>query len=84
MHATGKTVDYFIGFQDGTIGKAKFYFESNKKIHVIMEEFTVVDYIDHIMKVQPTNRNILAPVTENKQKFLFMKVGLHQYIVSLQ
>lgn len=77
-----KSIDYFMGLQDDLVGKAKFYFESNKTIYVVMEEFTVVDHFDHIMKIQPTRRNILAPVTTIKQKYLFMKVGLHQYIVS--
>lgn len=78
-----KSVDYFIGLQNDMIGKVKFYFESNSKIYVVLEEFEIVDYIDHILKVEPTRRNILTPANEIEQKYLYMKVGFHQYICSV-
>lgn len=76
------TVDYFVEAND-MIGKAKFYFESNSKMYAIIEEFEVVDNIYHILEVQPTHRNILVPVIEIKQKYIYLKVGLHEYIASV-
>lgn len=65
------------------IGKSKFYFESNGTIYVVLEEFEVVDYVDHIIRVEPTRRNILAPINEIEQKYMYVKVGMHQYICSV-
>ncbi len=78
-----KSIDYFVGLQNDMIGKAKFYFESKDKIYVVIEEFEITDYIDHILRVQPTRRNILAPANEIEQKYLYMKIGLLQYICSV-
>ncbi|XP_037025608.1 uncharacterized protein LOC119066987 [Bradysia coprophila] len=78
-----KTIDYFIGLKDGvSIGMVKFYFELNHKMCVLIEQFEVVDYIYHIEKVIKSNKLILAPVENIAKKFIFMKVGLNQYIVT--
>lgn len=45
-----------------------------------MEQFEVVDYMDHIWKVQTTSKCIMAPVAEINIKFLYMKVGLNEYV----
>lgn len=75
-----KSVDYFIGLHNGLIGKAKFYLEYAGKTCVVLEEFKIIDSIDHIWKVEPTRRNLLASITDIKQKYLYMNVGPHQYI----
>lgn len=78
-----KSVDFVIGLQNDMIGKAKFYFEFNEELFVVMEEFGVLDYIEHITKIQPTRRNILAPIKEIKHKYIYLKVGLNEYISSV-
>lgn len=75
-----KTIDYFLGLDNGMIGKAKFYFESNGKTYVLIEEFDIVEDIDHISKVQPTSRNILAKIDKIQQKYIYLKVGIKQFI----
>lgn len=77
-----KSVDYFVELNSDMIGKVKFYLEYRKKTYAIIEEFEVIDYIYHILEVQPTHRNILVTVDDIKQKYMYLKVGLHQYIVS--
>lgn len=77
-----KSVDYFVGLENGMNGKAKFYFESNGETYAVIEEFDIVDYIDHLWKVQPTSRNILAKIDKIKQKYIYLKVGINQYITS--
>lgn len=64
------------------IGKAKFYFESNGKTFVVMEEFDITDQIDHFSRVQPASRNIMAQVDRIQQKYIFLKVGIKQFITS--
>lgn len=78
-----KSVDYFIGLNDETtIGKAKFYFDYKSKIYVVIEEFEVIDTIYHIAKVRKTTKIIMAPIENIDKKYIFMNVGINQYIVS--
>lgn len=76
-----KSIDYFIGLQNGTIGTAKYYFSHAGRICVMLQAFDIIDQIDHIDKVLKTTRLIIAPVVEIEKKYLYMKVGLHNYIV---
>ncbi|XP_037049622.1 uncharacterized protein LOC119083916 [Bradysia coprophila] len=76
-----RSVDYFVEATNDIVGKVRFYFESNSKVYAVIEEFEVIDNIAHILKVQPTNRNILVSVNQIEQKFIYMKVGFHEYIV---
>lgn len=78
-----KSVDYFIGLQDEMIGKAMFYYESDGQNYVVLEEFEIIERFDHIFKVASTKRNILASINDIKQKYIYMAVGLHQYISSV-
>lgn len=75
-----KSADYFIGLENGMIGKAKFYFESNDKMFVVMEEFEMVDTIDHISRIEATRRNILAQINMIQEKYVYLKVGMKQFI----
>lgn len=75
-----RSVDYFISLNDGTIGMARFYFEFDSKIYALIEQFEVIEKIYH--KVLKTGENILASIENIDKKFIFMKVGLNQYIVS--
>lgn len=76
-----RSIDYFIGLDSGQLGTAKYYFEANGCIYVMMTQFAVIDNIYHILKVRPTNRLIVAPVNEIIKKYLFMKIGLNSYVV---
>lgn len=77
-----KSIDYFIGLENGMIGKAKFYFQSNDKTFVVIEEFDIIEQIDHFSKVQSASRNIMAQVDKIEQKYIFLKVGMKQFITS--
>lgn len=75
-----KSTDYFVGLDNGMIGKAKFYFESNNKTFVVIEEFEIIEEIDHFSRVQPVSRNIMAQVHEIQKKYMFLNVGIKQFI----
>lgn len=77
-----KSIDYFIGLENSLIGKAKFYFESNGNTFVVIEEFDIIDQIDHFTRVQPASRYIMAQVDKIQQKYIFLKVGIKQFITS--
>lgn len=75
-----KSIDYFIGLKNDLMGMAKFYIILDGKIYVVLEEYDVVDSIHHILKVQPGNQNILAPIEDIQMKYIYMKVGFYQYV----
>lgn len=76
-----RSIDYFIQLKDGTIGTAKYYFCYNDKICVMLTQYKIIDTIDHIHTVLTTNRLIISPIDEIEKKYLFMKVGVNNYIV---
>lgn len=77
-----KSIDYFLGLNNGKIGKARFYFESNGVTYVLIEEFDVLEDIGHISTVQSKFRNILASIDKIERKYIFLKVGMKQFITS--
>lgn len=77
-----KSIDYFIGLKDGTIGMARFYFSRNNEICVMIEKFEEIDCIHHIVKVKKTKKMIIAPIDQIDQKYIYMKVGINHYIAS--
>lgn len=82
MYTRPKTsIDYFIGLDSGHFGTAKYYFEANGQIYVMMNQFKMVDNIYHILKVEPTKRLIVAHIDEICKKYVFMNIGLNSYIV---
>lgn len=76
-----RSIDYFIQLKDGTIGTAKYYFWHNDEICVMLTQYQIIDTIHHIHTVLTTNRLIISPIDEIEKKFLFMKVGVNNYIV---
>lgn len=78
-----KSIDYFIGLVDGiTVGMAKYYFTLNDKMYVLIDQYEIVDNIYHIDKVVKMNKLALAPIDNIVKKFIFMQVGINQYIVT--
>lgn len=76
-----RTINYFIGLRDGTtIGMARLYFQHENKSYVLIEEFMVIENINHISKVCKTDKKILAPIEHINKKFIFMEVGLNKFI----
>lgn len=76
-----RSIDYFIGMKCGIIGTAKYYFSYNDRICIMLEEYIIVESINHIHKVISTKRMILANFDEIEKKYIFMNVGLNKYIV---
>ena len=58
------------------------YFEYEQQIYVVVKEFESIGNINHILKVEKTNRIIMAPVNDIIVKYLYMKIGLFEYIAS--
>lgn len=75
-----RSIDYFIGLKSGIIGTAKYYYLYNGRICVMIEEYEIIESINHIDKVLSTKRMILANVDEIEKKYLLLTVGLNKYI----
>lgn len=78
-----KTIDYFIGLKSGTIGIAKYYLYHNKIKYVVLEEYEVLEYIGHILDVEPTTMYVYAPVDSINKKYTYMNVNKKEYIVCM-
>lgn len=77
-----KSIDYFVGLKNDFIGMVKFYIELDGQIYAVIDAFDTVDLIHHISKVQLTNQKIMTPIDDIQMKYIYMKVGLHQYITT--
>lgn len=77
-----RSIDYVIGLNDGTIGKAKYYFEYKNEKCVMLEEYEIIEEIYHIQKVLNKKRLVIARIEEIEKKFIFMSVGLNNYITT--
>lgn len=75
-----RSIDYFIGLKNGVMGTAKYYFTYMDKVCVMLLEYEAIDTVNHINKVLPKNRLILASIDEIEKKYLFMKVGFDFYV----
>lgn len=60
----------------------KFYIEYNDQIYVVLEQFEVIDNLNHISKVQSKNQNIMTLISNVELKYVYMKVGVNQYVSS--
>lgn len=76
-----RSIDYFIGLTNGKIGKAKYFFNYKNKNCVMLEEFEIIENIDHINKVLNIKQQIIARIEEIEKKYIYMNVGLNNYIV---
>lgn len=76
-----RSIDYFIGLVNGTIGAAKYYFDWNGKAFVMLSEYRVIEKIYHISKVKEIGRVVMANILEIEKKFIFMTVGLNDFVV---
>lgn len=59
-----RSIDYFIELKNGAVGMAKYYFPYQGNVCVMMDEFEIIDNVDHIYKVTSANRLIIAPIDE--------------------
>lgn len=76
-----RSIDYFIGLVNGTIGTAKYYFDCNETTYVMLSEYRVIANIYHISKVKEIGRVVMAPINEIEKKYIFMTVGSNVYVV---
>lgn len=74
------SVDYFIGLDNGIIGTAKYYICNNNIKYVVMDEYEVMEEIDHISDVEPTSIHLIAPVQSIVSKYIYMKINKKEYV----
>lgn len=70
------TIDYFIGLNNGIIGTVKYYISHNNIKYVVLNEYEVMEEIDHILDVEPTTVHIYAPVEFIESKYIYFKLRI--------
>lgn len=75
-----RSIDYFIGLKDDSFGMAKFYFIYDQTTYVLIKEYESIGNINHILKVDKTDRILMAPIDNIVKKYLYMKIGFNEYI----
>lgn len=78
-----KSVDYFVAFGNGKIGKILFYFFKEKKPYAMINEFLETGKIGHLQEIQNTNEMVVVPVDDIEKKYVHMKVQTRQYVTFL-
>lgn len=82
-----KSIDYFIGLNNGTIGIAKYYIKFDDVQYAIINKFEErkekIEIADHILDVEPTKVIMYAPIKSIVTKFIYMKLQGKHYITTL-
>lgn len=70
-----KSIDYCIQMCSGEIGCAIWYIQFEGKIHVLLEEYTIIEHVQHLMKIEKTGRLKVHLCEQIDCKLLFMTFG---------
>lgn len=71
-HPVINTIDYFVLFENNTIGKAVYYFEYKNKIYLLGELYTVVDSRSHIKQIKSSGCFKIKLVETIKDKLIYV------------
>jgi hypothetical protein len=76
-----KTIDYFIGINDGeTIGIVKYYLNVDGVFYCMLDVHNITNCINQFKQVEPLGCLILVRVNKIASKFLYIKVDSKCYI----
>lgn len=76
-----KTIDYFVGCKDGTIGIAKYYLNIDGIYYCFMNSFEIVSSIHQFDQVAATGNCILIPVQQITEKYVYVSLNWKHFIV---
>lgn len=74
MYKETKSIDYFVEFENELYGKIRYYVMSKNMIYAMLEVFTTEKNIDHLSEVVATGSLSLVPVSEIRQKLIYMSM----------
>lgn len=80
MYKKIRTIDYFVRLQNGDIGTIKYYAYIKGQKCAFIEEYEILETIDHIFEVEPSGIDLYAPVDLITDKYLYMYVEKRHYI----
>lgn len=71
-----KSVDYFVQFNDGSVGMVLFYFILGEIVHVLFEKFEICaeDNSNHIQKIKPSSTLEVRNIADIKKKLLYIEI----------
>lgn len=67
------TIDYFVGLQNGILGQIKYYLYMDGNKFALIQQFTKVAEVNHILAVQPNNVNLLVKVEAIQKKYIYFQ-----------
>lgn len=82
MYKKIKTIDYFVRLQTGDIGTVKYYANRQNQKYVFLQEYEILENIDHIFEVETTGIQICSSVDQIIGKYLYMFINQKHYITA--
>lgn len=73
-----KSIDYFVIFNDNSIGKTIYYFVFEKKMYLLVEVYTVCGAKIHLNEIETTQSFVIQQADQIKDKLIYIsyKIGI--------
>lgn len=78
-----KSIDYFVVFMNGDVGKIEYYVESGYGNFALVDIFHTYATKNHLQEVESTKSVRMFKIEEIKEKLIYMKIGTKQIVSSL-
>lgn len=77
------TIDYFVQFLDETIGAIQYYFTSAHELYAVVELFTVVKCVDHLIEIEASSTYYAKNINEIDQKLIYMNINSKKIVTKI-
>lgn len=78
-----KSMDYFVQFTSGRMGKIRFYVKHNETVYALVENFITLRTKHHLIEVYSKKSISLYRVAEIKTKLIYMEINKKQIVCSI-
>lgn len=75
-----KSIDYFVGCQNGSIGKIIFFFRNNSNPMLLLHIYQINHQNFHWLEVNPVDLFEVCSTSQIDEKFLYFQIGSIEYI----
>lgn len=79
MYKQTQSIDYVVEFTNNLSGKVRYYIESKNVMYALIEIFDIEKNIDHLKKVRANGKLSLMPVSEIREKLIYMSIHGREY-----
>lgn len=78
--AAKKTIDYVVELNNNILGKIKFYFKYENLNYMMLEEFEIVEQVNHIKTIKSKNAELICLAETIKKKFIYINFVDKHYV----